>query len=89
MYKYEELKPSLFTDEGQRRFLEIRDHVHKTLDKSGAIRMVEAISLSGGDSWEKLACVDRLVELGEIREIAQPEPLSGQYRVFVSNRFSR
>lgn len=86
MYKYEDCKPELFTDEGQRRFLAVRDHVHKTLNSSGAIRMMEAISLSGGDSWEKLTCVDRLVELGEIREIAQPEGTPGQYRIFVSNQ---
>jgi hypothetical protein len=45
--------------------------------------MQEAIlNAGGGDSWTMLACVDRLVELGEIREIVQAD-VPGQYRVFV------
>lgn len=67
MYTYEELKPQLFTDEGQRLFLRIRDHVNRLLAMSGAVRMQEAIAQSPGDSWTMLACVDRMVELGELR----------------------
>jgi hypothetical protein len=29
-----------------------------------------------------LACVDRLVELGEIREVTQPNTVAGQDRIF-------
>jgi len=83
MYKYEDLKESIFTDEGQRRFLRVRDFVKKTLATAGAVRMQEAIRVAGcGDSWEMLACVDRMVELGEIREITQANA-RGQDRVFV------
>ena len=83
MYRYEEVKPRLFCDEGQRMFLRVRDCVRNRLSSAGAVRMEEAISnAGGGDSWELLACVDRLVELGEIREIPQ-EKVPGQYRVFV------
>lgn len=83
MYKYEEMKPSLFTDEGQRMFLKIRDGVRNRLDMAGAVRMLEAIFIAGGGSnWESMACVDRLVELGEIREVAQVG-VAGQHRVFV------
>jgi hypothetical protein len=38
--------------------------------------------LTGGDSWELMACVDRLIELGEISEIERGD-CPGQYRVFV------
>lgn len=86
MYKYEEIKPCLFTDEGQRKFLKIRDHVHATLAKSGAITMGKAL-IAGGDTWEQLACVDRMVELGEIREVVQRcDDVPDQYRVFVPAR---
>lgn len=86
MYKYEEIKTRLFDDDGQRMLLKIRDHVHKTLVISGAITMGKAIAAScGGDSWTMLACVDRLVELGEIREIMYGE-VAGQHRIFVSER---
>lgn len=84
MYRYEELKPRLFDDEGQRMFLKVRDFVHKTLATAGAIRMNEAMSAAGGgDSWTMLACVDRLVELCEIREIPQAG-VAGQDRIFVN-----
>ena len=83
MYKYEEIRPKLFTDEGQRKFLKVRDRVFRILEASGAIRMQEAISGTGGDSWELVACIDRLVELQELREIIQPYPTIGQNRIFV------
>ena len=42
-----------------------RDNVHNLLAKSGAVTMGCAIrGCGGGDSWDMLACVDRLVELG-------------------------
>jgi hypothetical protein len=72
MYKYEEERLQLFGDEGQRMFLRVRDFVHKTLAVSGAVRMENAMYSAGsGSSWTMLACVDRLVELGEIREVQQ------------------
>lgn len=84
MYSYETERPKLFTEEGQRDFLKVRDHVQALLAKAGAFRMAEAMICSG-DSWEALARVDRLVELGEIREITGPD-VAGQHRVFVSAR---
>jgi len=71
MYKYEEIKPKIFTENGSVIFIAIRDNVHQLLGLSGAVRMHEAIKNSNGDSWLQLACVDRLVELGEIKEITK------------------
>lgn len=82
MYRYEDLRPRLFTDEGQRMFLKIRDRTKKLLAASGAVRMDQAINCVSGDSWTMLACVDRMVELNEIREITLPGTI-GQSRVFV------
>jgi hypothetical protein len=39
-------------------------------------------SAGSGDSWTMLACMDRLVELGEIREVPQ-SGVAGQDRIFV------
>jgi hypothetical protein len=83
MYEYEVIKPRLFTDEGQRMFLKVRDGVNATLAKAGAIRCQEAMGFAGGgDSWTMLACVDRMVELREIREVPQ-DRCAGQDRVFI------
>jgi len=82
MYKYEDLKPSLFTEDGQVMFLEIRDKSKELLKISGAFKMVNVISGVLGDSWKMLACVDRLVELNEIKEVTT-KFVSGQDRVFI------
>ncbi len=86
MYKYSEQKPNILTDEGQRLFLAIRDNTKKLLRVSGAARSQEMTTGNSGSSWDFLACVDRMVELGEIREIT-PENTPGQLRVFVNNKF--
>jgi hypothetical protein len=81
MYNYETEKKELFTEEGQVMFLKIRDHVGNLLKQSGAVRMQEAISQATGSNWQMLACVDRMVELGELRELTGKD-VAGQYRVF-------
>lgn len=69
-YSYEKERDSLFTDEGQRMFLKIRDHVSDILNRSGAVQLEKAIDCVSGDSWMMLACIDRMVELGELKEVA-------------------
>lgn len=61
--------------------VKVRDRVKKLLKESGAVTMGNAMSVSG-DSWTSMACVDRLVELKELREIPQSD-VPGQCRVFV------
>ena len=53
MYNYAEERKNLFTDEGQRKLLKMRD----------------------------AACIDRLVELGEIIEVGSKNTW-GQFRLF-------
>lgn len=82
-YNYEKQKPAIFSDAGQRMFLKIRDHTKRLMAESGAARCQEMLLIrSGGDTWEMLACIDRLVELGEIREIEQGDVVA-QNRIFV------
>lgn len=84
MYHYSDLRPQVFTDTGQRAFLKIRDRANALLKEAGAARLQEIINSSSGDSWLLIACVDRLVELGEIREVAQDDVVT-QYRIFVKS----
>ena len=87
MYRYSDIKPKLFTEDGSVMFTKIRDRVKRLLAESGAFTMGAAIRVAGGgDSWTMLACVDRLVELGEIREVTEPGVVAGQDRVFVEVR---
>lgn len=84
MYTYENEKSKIFTEIGQEMFLKIRDKVQSLLKQSGAFMLENAISGITGDSWSMLACVDRLVELKEIKEITDKTKVAGQHRVFVS-----
>jgi hypothetical protein len=85
-YRYESEREKLFTDEGQRLFLGVRDRVNRLLNLTGAIRMGEAAKLPDGigaaSSWQMLACVDRMLEIGELREVGLLA-LTGQDRIFV------
>ncbi len=87
-YSYAAQKPTLFTEQGQVQFLRIRDRVQRLLAVAGSVRMDAAIAGETGSSWDMLACVDRLVELREIREVTEGQDVAGQHRVFVSGRAS-
>lgn len=84
MYDYQVEKPKIFTEEGQIDFLKVRDNVRNLLKQSGAVTMDRAITGLTGDSWTMMAYVDRLVEIGEIREVSQSGRCAGQNRIFVS-----
>lgn len=83
-YNYATQKPAIFTESGQVMFLAIRDNAQKLLKLAGAVRLQELIRESSGDTWDMLACVDRLVELGELCEVTKPDAVAGQYRVFTA-----
>ncbi|MFT6496296.1 MAG: hypothetical protein ACJA2A_002085 [Cycloclasticus pugetii] len=84
MYNYEDEKAAIFTEEGQKQFLKIRDQAKRLLETSGAARCQEIIAGCTGDSWAMLACVDRLVELGEIKELTKDMKVAGQHRVYIA-----
>jgi hypothetical protein len=85
-YDYQKEKSNLFTEHGSVLFVKVRDRVKEMIAFSGAITMGRAMSLPPGvgaaDSWTLMACVDRMVELRELREVATNG--RGQDRVFVS-----
>lgn len=83
MYNYQNEKSKIFTEDGQVVFLNIRDKTQQLLKQSGAVMMSNILNGITGDSWLHLACVDRLVELGEIKEITN-SGVAGQHRVFIS-----
>lgn len=83
MYQYSKEREKLFTDDGQRNFLRIRDKVQGLLKTAGAFRAEVVVQTGGMDSFEAMACIDRLVELEEIREVTKGQDVAGQHRVFV------
>lgn len=69
-YDYKKEVAWVYTDEGQRQFLRIRDRAAKLVAESGAVTVGALMRGEIGDSFQMLACVDRLVELGEYRYLA-------------------
>lgn len=80
-YEYQTERPKLFTEEGQVALLSVRDQAASLIAKSGAFQL-NKIRLSG-DSWFMLACIDRLVELKELRCIG-PENVISQNKVYTA-----
>lgn len=79
-YNYQTHRVYLFTEEGQVFFLKVRDAVKRLIEQAGAFRF-DKISLNCGySSWDLIAAVDRLVELGELEEL--PRPSWQQYKVY-------
>lgn len=82
-YSYETMRSSVFTEDGQVTFLKVRDAAKRLLREAGAVMAEKAIAGCTGDTWTMMACIDRLVELGELREVLNPVSPWGQHRVFV------
>lgn len=87
-YSYQAERDKLFTDEGQRLFLAVMNSVSRSLATAGAVRATEAwkgAQFGAADTFTLSACLDRMVELGEIREVTG-HGVAGQDRVFVKAR---
>ena len=83
MYNYQNEKHKIFTDEGQREFMKAYKLAIKLLNEAGAFMMFSALKGITGDTWTMMAYVDRMVELGEIKEVTNYQ-VAGQHRVFVA-----
>lgn len=84
MYDYAVQRPFVFTEDGQVMFLKIRDNAKSLISTAGAASCQKITQGCSGDSWDMLACVDRLVELKEIFEVQNPLSGHGQHRIFTA-----
>lgn len=83
-YVYANERPKVFTEDGSGMLLKIRDTTKALIAKAGVARCDKMMAGNTGDSWTMLACVDRLVEMGEIHEIPNTMSGAGQHRIFTS-----
>ena len=82
MYEYQKERPYVFTDEGSRKFLEVFKAAERCFTIAGAVTAGRLLEAAGsGDSWQNMAVVDRLLEIGAAEEI--PRSCAWQHRVFV------
>ena len=83
MYDYTTERSFVFTEPGVEMLFKARDKANKLLAEAGAFREQEVLSCLSGDSWHQLACVDYLVERGEIRRVYDRG--ARQYNVYIRN----
>lgn len=84
MYSYKKSKSDACDPDNQLLFLAVRDKA-KELTKVSGVFKIRAITTSvEGDVDTTMACVDRLVELGEVVDLTS-EGTSQVNRVFASN----
>ena len=82
-YNYTQERAFVFTEPGVKMLFAIRDKARELLKVAGAFREQEVHSGTSGDSWNMLACVDYLVERGEIRRIFSEG--ARQHNIYVAN----
>lgn len=79
-----EYRDWLASEAGQKMLFK-GDDLARALSKTSGVFMAEAFfqRLTGaGDNWNQLAVLDRLVELGRIREVKQAGPVATQDRIY-------
>lgn len=83
-YDYQQERAKLFTEDGQAMVIAALDNVRRLLTEAGAFEIFKALKgVIYGDTFIAMAILDRLVELGYIREITGAN-VRGQDRVFVA-----
>lgn len=83
-YNYATQRSRIFTEDGTTMLLKIRDQTKALIAKAGVARSDKMMAGCTGDVWDMLACIDRLVEMGEILEVANTLSRAGQHRIFTS-----
>jgi hypothetical protein len=83
VYDYQTERPKLFTEEGMRILIHVRDAAKKLLAESGAFKAGKVFA--SGDGWTSHAALDYLVEIGEIRRIEQGGYTAGQDEVYTKS----
>ena len=87
MYDYKECRKEIFTENGVKLLIEVKDLIESYLEVSEAFKMNAVLKSLTGDCWTMMACVDYFVEMGLIKEIDQSlgDNIHSQGRVFVKS----
>lgn len=84
-YSYAEYRPFTLTDEGQRLLLQTRDFAFRMIKQAGCVQADKMLhQMASGSQWDQMAIIDRLIELCELVEVKQADPIAWQYKIFVS-----
>lgn len=82
MYEYKRELEKLGPD-AHKPLIKVALEAERICKIAGMVRMDKLMSATGvSDNWGQLAVVERLVELGVLREIRSAEPAATQFRMF-------
>lgn len=81
-YIYEEIRPTLFTEEGVKDLMKIQRKVTQLLTNHN-VMLAESTFSETADPWTAMACLDYMVEQKEIYEVTEGCGVAGQYRTYV------
>jgi|HubBroStandDraft_5_1064220.scaffolds.fasta_scaffold406307_2 hypothetical protein len=84
-YDYTKQREVVFTESGLIMLFKIRDKARALLETAGAFREQGIHMGCSGDSWDMLACVDYLVERGEIRRVVGGNNVARQHNIYTTN----
>ena len=88
MYRYEEEKHKLWTDEGLDMIIKVREEAHRLFKIAGCATLENLIRGCTGDSFTMLAVVDWLEEKKTIRRIYQ-DGVSTQRQIYTWGVFGQ
>ncbi len=81
-YKYEREKPELFTEDGFKLLMKLRDEAKRLIAEAGVARADKIMTGATGSSWTMLAALDYMVECGDLRRVTARDDTAGQHQVF-------
>ena len=84
-YSYQEERAFVFTEAGQEMLMRVNDRADRLIAQSGVVTLEKLIQGETGSSWSMMACVDRLVEMGRLKEVSYNAP-AAQFRIFRKDR---
>lgn len=87
-YNYQQQRHKIFTEDGTRMLMRMRDKARELLNLSGAVIASKIMMASSGDGWQMLACIDYMVEQGDLRRVTGEFDTAGQDQVFVDGNNS-
>jgi hypothetical protein len=71
-YKYEDVRPELFSEDGVELLMKLRDNSARLLFTGGAYTFEKVTRTITGDSWTMMAALDYMVERREIKLVYAP-----------------
>jgi hypothetical protein len=83
-YNYQTQKPNIFTEDGVKMLTKIRDEAKRLIKISSVVQSDKLIKATSGDTWTMMACMDYLIECGDLLEIPNTLSKAGQHRIFTN-----